>query len=134
MAPVKNRGKHKAATASITGISIPDNCSPATSGCGDTSPDTPSTHRILKTLLPTTLPTAISRSPLRVAITEVITSGNDVPAAMMVSPITASLTPNEAAILTALSTNQRDPSTKIGRASCRERVWIQVDQTSKNNN
>ena len=56
---------------------------------------------ILKILLPTRLPTAISFSPRRLAITEVNTSGSDVPAAIIVSPIINSLTPKALAIATA---------------------------------
>ena len=47
-------------------------------------------------LLPTTLPTAMSRSPRIAARTEVATSGSDVPAATMVRPITSSLRPSTA--------------------------------------
>src|SRR5690606_22197769 len=78
---------------------------------GDTRPETPSTQRILKILLPTTLPTAMSRWPRIVAITDVITSGKEVPAATIVKPITASLTPQAVANSTALCTNQRAPNT-----------------------
>jgi hypothetical protein len=56
---------------------------------------------MLKVLLPTTLPTAMSRSPLTAAITEVATSGIEVPAATMVRPITTSLTPSALANTTA---------------------------------
>jgi hypothetical protein len=55
--------------------------------------DSPSTPRRLKVLLPTTLPTAMSRSPRTAAMTEVATSGSEVPAATMVSPTTTSLIP-----------------------------------------
>jgi hypothetical protein len=50
---------------------------------------------MLKVLLPTTLPTAMSRSPLMAAMMEVATSGMEVPAATMVRPITRSLTPSD---------------------------------------
>jgi hypothetical protein len=42
---------------------------------------------MLKVLLPTTLPTAMSRPPLIAAITEVATSGIEVPAAMNISSV-----------------------------------------------
>jgi hypothetical protein len=49
---------------------------------------------MLKVQLPTTLPTAMSRSPLMAAaMMDVATSGSEVPAATMVRPITRSLTP-----------------------------------------
>jgi hypothetical protein len=48
---------------------------------------------MLNVLLPTTLPTAMSRSPLMAAIMLVATSGMLVPAATMVRPMTRSLTP-----------------------------------------
>ena len=73
--------------------------------------------------LPSTLPTAISRSPRRAAITDVATSGSEVPAATMVRPITSGLTPSIVAKVVAASTSQREPSTSIARpttisASC----------------
>ena len=54
---------------------------------------------MLNMLLPTMLPTAMSRSPRSAAITDVATSGIPVPAATTVSAITSSLTPSEAASL-----------------------------------
>ena len=62
-------------------------------------------------LLPTTLPTAMSRSPRRAAITEVATSGSDVPAAITVRPMTSSDTPRARARTTAPSTMKRAPTT-----------------------
>ena len=55
---------------------------------------------MLKVLLPTTLPTAMSRSPLIAAVMLVATSGMLVPAATMVRPMTTSLTPMALAKLT----------------------------------
>lgn len=66
---------------------------------------------MLNRLLPITLPTAMSRSPRSVAITEVATSGIEVPAATMVRPITRSLTPSAFAKLTAAATSQSAPNT-----------------------
>src|SRR6187551_1148975 len=111
MASTKNKGMHSIVAPNITGTSKSTSCSPANSGIGDTNPEIPNTHKILKILLPTTLPTAISRSPLTVATTEVTTSGKEVPAATIVKPITASLTPHAVASSTALCTNQRAPNT-----------------------
>ena len=70
---------------------------------------------MLKVLLPITLPTAMSRSPRIAAMIEVATSGIDVPAAMMVRPITRSLTPRARAKATAESTSQSEPSTSSPR-------------------
>ena len=70
---------------------------------------------MLKMLLPTTLPTAMSRSPLIVASTDVASSGSDVPAATIVRPITSSESPKLSAISTALSTIQFEPTTRSTR-------------------
>ena len=48
-------------------------------------PAKPITNKMLKMQLPTTLPTAMSRSPLRMAINDVATSGSPVPAATTVN-------------------------------------------------
>ena len=48
----------------------------------------PSTSRILVILDPMTLPTTISLAPLSTDITDVVSSGNDVPKATNVTPIT----------------------------------------------
>ena len=47
-------------------------------------------------LLPTALPSAMSRSPLSPAMIEVAASGSDVPTATTVRPMTSSLTPSSA--------------------------------------
>jgi hypothetical protein len=73
--------------------------------------DTPSTPRMLKVLLPMTLPTAMSRSPRSVAMSEVATSGREVPAATMVRPITISLRPRTLAKAHRGITSQLAPST-----------------------
>src|SRR5690606_34926388 len=125
-APIKNNGTHNTATPTMTGISMLAICSPAISGTGETIPDIPSTHKILKMLLPTTLPTAISRCPLILATTEVTTSGSEVPAATMVNPITASLTPQAVAISTALCTSQRAPHTSNARPPITISIFFQT--------
>lgn len=61
----------------------------------------PNTQKILNILLPMILPTARSRLPLRAAMTEVTSSGSDVPIAMIVAEIKKSLSPNACAIATA---------------------------------
>ena len=53
----------------------------------------PITNRILKILLPTMFPMAIPAFPLFAAVTDVTSSGSDVPSATMVSPINLSLIP-----------------------------------------
>lgn len=64
-------------------------------GSGEIADDAPSTNNILKMLLPTILPKAISLSFLYAAVTEVISSGKDVPIATMVRPTNVSLIPSE---------------------------------------
>ena len=97
MLPVKKTGRHASATAIMTGRSKATSEGATASACGATSPERPSTPRMLNVLLPITLPTAISRSPRIVAMTEAATSGAEVPAATMVRPITSSETPSERA-------------------------------------
>ncbi|MNR30276.1 hypothetical protein D3C85_1477230 [compost metagenome] len=79
------------------------------SGVGETSEARPRTASRLKMLLPTTLPTAMSRSPLQAAMIEVATSGSEVPAAMMVRPITSSDRPSALARVTAPSSSNPEP-------------------------
>ena len=55
---------------------------------------TPKTIHILNILLPIMLPTNKSCSPLIDAVIDVISSGNDVPNAIIVKAIILSLTPN----------------------------------------
>ena len=64
----------------------------------------PRTKRILKILLPTMLPTAISALPRSAAFVLVTSSGRLVPNATTVRPITLSLTPMYLAMTVALST------------------------------
>ncbi len=67
----------------------------------------------LKMLLPTTLPTAMSRSPRSAAVIDVATSGSDVPAATIVRLTVTSSTPAQRANATAPSTSQFEPITSI---------------------
>ena len=77
---------------------------------GIISADVPTTNKMLKMLLPTIFPIAMSAFPLRAATTEVNNSGREVPSATMVSPINLSLIPNilasEVAALTVVSLPQ----------------------------
>lgn len=77
---------------------------PEANGIGTISEEIPSTNRMLKILLPTTFPTAISAFPFLAAATEVASSGREVPWATMVSPINFSDRPAIGAIFTAAST------------------------------
>src|SRR5690554_4980833 len=104
-------GRHAIDTAIITGISNLLTAANTSIPFGATTLASPRTIVRLKILLPTILPTAISRSPRIAAMTEVTTSGSDVPTAIIVNPITNSLTPRYWAKDTALSTSQREPST-----------------------
>ena len=61
---------------------------------GVTVEHTPNIQKMLKRLLPTTFPIAMSLLPLRAATTLVANSGSDVPPATNVRPMTASLTPS----------------------------------------
>ena len=65
----------------------------------------PKINRILKIFEPTILPNANCVFFLHAATTEAANSGNEVPQAISVSEIIASLTPHDLAILTASSTN-----------------------------
>ena len=58
----------------------------------------PKIIRMLNTLLPITLPKAKADCPLRAEITDVASSGNDVPPATIVRPTTKSLTPKARAM------------------------------------
>ncbi len=84
-------------------------------GIGETKPAKPKTASRLNRLLPTILPTAMSRSPLIAAISEVASSGREVPTATMVKPITSSDIPKAFARLTEPLTNKVEPPTSITR-------------------
>ena len=87
------------------------------SGRGRITADRPSTKNMLNRQLPITLPTARPGRPFVAATTEVASSGRDVPAATMVRPITASLTPMARASDDALSTKISPPHTRAARPS-----------------
>src|SRR5690625_210817 len=64
-------------------------------GKGEMTEADPSTKSMLKILLPTILPSAISLSFFHAAVTDVTNSGSDVPIAIIVNPTNVSLIPNE---------------------------------------
>ena len=74
-----------------------------------TTAQLPSTRSWFSKLLPTTFPIARSVRPLIAATNDVISSGIEVPAETIVSPITASLTPNKEAEVLAPLTRSFDP-------------------------
>lgn len=74
--------------------------------------EAPNTAKTLKILLPIKLPKEILSSPLTIATNEVINSGNEVPNATTVTPITNSETPKSEANLTAFATNNLEPKAK----------------------
>lgn len=75
-------------------IKMSENILPFT-GSGSITDDAPKTNRILKMLLPTIFPRAISLSFFKAAVMDVASSGKDVPIAIMVKPTRASLIPKE---------------------------------------
>ncbi len=87
---------------------------------GSIKPTNPSIPKKLKTLLPSTFPTAIAGSRLTAATSDVASSGSDVPAATIVNPTTVRLSPASAAISTAPFTASWAPPTSSARpaATC----------------
>ena len=81
-------------------------------GTGVISALEPTTNRILKIFDPMMFPIAISALPFLAAVTEVTSSGKDVPKATMVSPINLWLTPSEMAMVVAASTAKLLPIIK----------------------
>ncbi|OHE88173.1 MAG: hypothetical protein A2579_09900 [Lysobacterales bacterium RIFOXYD1_FULL_69_11] len=110
--PVKKIGMQASATAVITGRSKRTAAAPTAIPSGAIAAVAPSTNNRLNTLLPTMLPTAMSRSPRTTASTLVAISGKEVPMATTVRPMTSSLTPMAVAMLTAPSTSHCEPSTR----------------------
>ena len=86
---------------------------------GQITPVMPRIMRMLKTLLPMTLPMAMAERPFRAATTLVASSGSDVPPATMVSPIMASLTPSDLATWVAASTNRLLPKIRHAKPNSR---------------
>ena len=81
-------------------------------GTGVISALEPTTNRILKIFEPMMFPIAISALPFLAAVTEVTSSGKDVPKATMVKPINLWLTPSEMAMFVAASTAKLLPIIK----------------------
>lgn len=73
-------------------------------GTGVISALEPTTNKILKIFDPMMFPIAIIAPTLLAAVTEVTSSGNEVPRATIVRPINLWLTPNEMAMFVAAST------------------------------
>ena len=84
-------------------------------------PVMPRIIKMLNTFDPNTLPMAIPLCPLRADTTLVASSGIEVPPAMMVRPITASLTPIDLAITVAESTNRLLPKTRQPKPNSRKK-------------
>ena len=84
-------------------------------GTGVISALDPTTNKILKIFDPMMFPIAISALPFLAAVTEVTSSGKDVPKATMVSPINLWLTPSEMAMFVAASTAKLLPLIKPTR-------------------
>ena len=70
---------------------IVSNLKACANGTGIISPESPTINKILKILLPTMLPIAISEFFFNAAETDVKSSGSEVPSATIVSPINLSL-------------------------------------------
>ena len=86
----------------------------------------PRMNSTLKTLLPTTLPTAMSVLPLRTAPTETATSGELVPNATIVRPTTRGEMPSESAILEAPRTSDSAPAIKPASPSRKNNAWVSM--------
>ena len=71
--------------------------------------DTPATQRMLKMLLPIMFPMAMSVFPFLAAVTEVTSSGSDVPNAIIVRPMILSETPQYFAMFVADLTTRSLP-------------------------
>ena len=84
-------------------------------GIGAIRAVTPRIPRTLKMLDPTILPIAISDWRRNAAVSEVASSGRDVPTATMVRPINASDTSKSRATDTAPSTKNRAPNNSAAR-------------------
>ena len=80
--------QRRSAAAIAIAVSMINLCS---KGTGQMSADVPITKRILKILLPTMLPIAIPAFPRFAAVTDVTSSGREVPSATIVRPIKRSL-------------------------------------------
>ena len=93
---------------------------------GATVDETPSIRKMLKMLEPRTLPIAMSVSPFRAAITEVTSSGNDVPAATMVRATMDCETPSSKAMPEAPSTSHSPPKMRHARPTRNRRMAFHI--------
>ena len=82
----------------------------------------PKIAKILKILLPTTLPKAISLLPFKAAEILTTNSGNEVPKATMVKPIIKSDTFKRRAITEAPSTNLSAPKIRATNPNTRNKI------------
>ena len=80
-------------------------------GTGIINPESPTMNKMLKILLPTIFPIAISAFPFIAADIEVHNSGREVPNATIVNPINLWLNPNAVAINVADLTTKFEPAT-----------------------
>ncbi|MEM6655215.1 MAG: hypothetical protein AAF596_05370 [Planctomycetota bacterium] len=90
---LKKTGRQISDTPTSTGVWNSIASAATTTPSGATIDDMPSTPSTLRMLLPTTLPTARSRFPLRTAASDAASSGSEVPIATTVRPITRSVMP-----------------------------------------
>ena len=107
---MKSTGRQATATATMIGTS-------KLSTAWATPAEMPSTARMSKMLLPTTLPRAIFPWPDQADCTETALSGALVPKAATVSPATRGEMPNTRASLEAPRTNSSAPTTSATRPS-----------------
>ena len=89
---------------------IASNLNALWNGTGIIIPESPTTKRMLKILLPTIFPTAISEFFFIAAVTDVNNSGSEVPKATIVNPINLVLSPNFVAIKEAEDTTNLLPA------------------------
>lgn len=91
----------------------------------------PRTDPILKMFDPIKFPKEIAFSCFAAAITEAANSGTLVPMAIMVTPITASLTPSCVAISVAPRTNHSDPKYKAAAPIDNHKAILKLDTCAK---
>ena len=97
------KAKTKSITAAPSATRV-SNLKAASKGTGIIKPESPTINKMLKMLLPTIFPIAISEFFLMEAETDVNNSGNEVPRATIVKPIKRSLNPTILAMAVAAST------------------------------
>ena len=90
----------------------------------------PITNKILKIFDPTMLPIAISQFPFFAAVTEVTSSGSDVPNATIVRPIKRSDKPSADAIVVAAPTVISAPHTTIAAPTTPNKISFHTGLSS----